>query len=40
VQVAPSSSLVKRTRELMRAVRDADDGVVTEVVSSLTEWRS
>jgi hypothetical protein len=33
---APSPSLVTRARELMLAVRDADDGVATEVVSSLS----
>jgi hypothetical protein len=33
---APAPSLVERARELLRAVREADDGVATEVVSSLS----
>jgi hypothetical protein len=34
-QVAVSSSLLERARTLLRAVREADDGVAAEVVSSL-----
>jgi hypothetical protein len=33
---APSSSLAERARELLQAVREADDGVATEMVSSLS----
>jgi hypothetical protein len=35
-QAAPASSLVERARALVDAVRDADDGVATEVVSNLS----
>jgi hypothetical protein len=35
-QPPPSSSLVARARELLEAVREADEGVATEVVSSLS----
>jgi hypothetical protein len=35
-QVAVSSSLLERARTLLRAVREADDGVAAEVVSSLS----